>query len=466
MIEKKSKVLIVEDDEGLRTQYRWLLSEREVFVAGTRAEAVEIFSRERPTVVIADLGLPPDPDGATEGLAALENFLAIARTTKVIMVTGNENKEHAVKAVAAGAYDFLKKPVDPELLKLTVDRALRLFDLEEENRRLAASHGAHAASGIVAASPQMLKVLRDTEKLAKTDIAVLILGESGTGKELLAQAIHEMGARRAKPFVAINCAAIPEGLLEAELFGHERGAFTGAVRQSIGKIESANGGTLFLDEVGDIPMAMQVKLLRFLEDQIIERVGGRQKIRIDVRIVCATNQNLSDMIAAGTFREDLFFRINEVSLIVPPLRERQGDIPLLAKFFLRKYAGEFNRPLKGFSQDAVDALAAYSWRGNVRELENRVKRAAVMSEEAVIRAADLDLVAPEDAVSYNLQEARKLAERGVIERALAHVNGNLSKAASLLGVSRPTLYNLIEDHGVTSHRSRELYAEPKKGSKE
>jgi two-component system NtrC family response regulator len=464
MTEAKTKILILEDDEGLRTQYRWLLSHREVFAAEDRAQAVEIFSREHPPVVIADLGLPPDPDGATEGLAALENFLEILPTAKVIVVTGNENREHALRAVASGAYDFLKKPVDPELLKLTVDRALRLFELEEENRRLVALSPASSAGGIIAGSPQMLKVLRDAEKMAKTDIAVLLLGESGTGKELLAQAIHRMGTRSAKPFIAINCAAIPEGLLEAELFGHEKGAFTGAVRQTIGKIESANGGTLFLDEIGDIPIAMQVKLLRFLEDQVIERVGGRQQIRIDVRIVCATNQNLAEMIAAGTFREDLFFRINEISLLLPPLRERQGDVALLAKYFLRKYATEFGRSFKGFSTDALEALARHSWRGNVRELENKVKRAAVMAEGSVVRAADLDIVAPETPPLLNLHEARRLVEREVIERALVHAGGNISKAATLLGVSRPTLYNLIDEHAIPAHRSRDLYTEQAKGS--
>jgi len=465
MTTQQAKVLILEDDEGLRTQYRWLLSHYDVYVAGDRAEAVAIFARERPAIAIADLGLPPDPDGATEGLKAVSEFLDLSPTAKVIVVTGNDNREHAVKAVASGAYDFLKKPVDPELLKLTVERALRLSELEDENRRLSVLAAGSSVAGIVGSSPQIQKVMRDIEKLAKTDIAILILGESGTGKELLALAAHQMSRRAAKPFVAINCAAIPEGLLEAELFGHERGAFTGAVRQNIGKIESANGGTLFLDEIGDIPMAMQVKLLRFLEDQVIERVGGRQRIKIDVRILCATNKNLAELIAAGTFREDLFYRINEISLHVPALREREGDIVVLANHFLRKYGKEFGRTFRRFSSDAVEAMLAYPWRGNVRELENRVKRAAVMTEGDIVRGADLDFVATGGAASLNLQEARRGAERNVVDRALAQADGNISKAAALLGVSRPTLYNLIEELGIVAQHARDLQPVREKGRK-
>ena len=465
MTVQKAKILILEDDEGLRTQYRWLLSHYDVHVAGDRAEANAIFAREMPIVAIADLGLPPDPDGATEGLQAVSDFQSISPTSKVIVVTGNDNREHAVKAVASGAYDFLKKPVDPELLKLTVERALRLFELEEENRRLSMMAGRSSVAGIVGASPQISRVLRDVEKLGKTDIAILILGESGTGKELLALALHQMSSRKAKPFVAINCAAIPDGLLEAELFGHERGAFTGAVRQAIGKIESANGGTLFLDEIGDMPLATQVKLLRFLEDQVIERVGGRQRIKINVRIVCATHQNLGELISAGSFREDLLYRINEVSISLPPLRDREGDVILLANYFLRRYAKEFGRPSLRFSPEAIEAMSAHPWRGNVRELENRVKRAAVMAEGVAVRAADLDLAAPDKVASLNIQDARRFAERGVIDRAMAQANGNISKAAALLGVSRPTLYNLIEDHGIAVHHARDLHIAHDKGRK-
>jgi two-component system NtrC family response regulator len=464
MTEQKQKVLILEDDEGLRTQYRWLLAAHTVFVAGTRADAVEIFKKECPIVVIADLGLPPDPDGASEGLAAVDNFLGHAPVAKVIVVTGNENREHAVRAIASGAYDFLKKPIDPELLKLTVDRAIRLFALEEENRRLV-SLTPPSAAGIIGSSPQMLKLLRDVERLAKTDIAVLILGESGTGKELLALAMHRMSPRASKPFVAINCAAIPEGLLEAELFGHERGAFTGAVRQSIGKIESANGGTLFLDEIGDIPMSMQVKLLRFLEDQIIERVGGRQRIKINVRIISATNQNLTEKIADGSFREDLFYRINEISLFAPPLRERQGDIAVLANYFLRRYCTEFKRNIRRFSAEAMRALLMHEWRGNVREMENRVKRAVVMCEGDVISPADLDFAPARAGMRLNLQEARRTAERTVIDQALAEAMGNVSKAAALLGVSRPTLYDLIDDHGIAIKQLRDPQLEHAKDEK-
>jgi two-component system NtrC family response regulator len=444
----RATILVLDDDEGVRTQYRWLLSQHKVVCSGTRAEAVDLFERERPAVAIVDLGLPPDPDGATEGLATVEQLLQIAPDAKIIVVTGNENREHAVKAIALGAYDFFRKPVDPDLLGLIVDRALGVYELEQENRRLAAMAPQSPIAGIVGSSPQMLKVLRDVERISKTDIAVLLLGESGTGKELVAQAVHRLGVRATKPFIAINCAAIPESLLEAELFGHEKGAFTGAIKQTIGKIESANHGTLFLDEIGDIPLAMQVKLLRFLEDQVVERVGGRQQIKIDVRIVCATNQDLVKLIAEGKFREDLFYRINEIALQIPPLRERQGDAVLLANYFLRRYGAQFSRAFKGFTPDAVSAIREHRWRGNVRELENRVKRAAVMSEGPLVSAVDLDLAAPQAVFSLDLREARRRAEREAIEMALAQTDGNISKAAKLLGVSRPTVYDLVQEHGV------------------
>ncbi|HEX3810919.1 MAG TPA: PEP-CTERM-box response regulator transcription factor [Rhizomicrobium sp.] len=462
MTETKAKVLILEDDEGLRTQYKWLLSQYQVFVAGDRKEALDVFEREQPTVAIADLGLPPHPDDATEGLAAVEGFLSLAPQAKIIVVTGNDNRNHAVRAVATGAYDFLKKPVDPELLKLTVDRALRLFDLEQENVRLLALAPQSFAAGIVGSSPQILEVLRHAEKISKTDIAVLILGESGTGKELLAQAIHRMGVRANKPFIPINCAAIPDALLEAELFGHEKGAFTGAIKQTIGKIESANGGTLFLDEIGDIPLPMQAKLLRFLEDQVIERVGGRQRIKINTRILCATHRNLVEMIAQGSFREDLYYRINEISLSMPPLRERAGDAIVLANFFLRKYGAEFGRAFKGFSPDALQALKVHTWRGNVRELENKVKRAAVMSDSSVVSAKDLDLAVTGVTAIPTLRDARRMAEREVIEHALLQTDGTISKAASLLGVSRPTLYDLMSEHGLAANRAKDIYAEAAK----
>lgn len=453
MSEPKRGILVLEDDEGLRSQYRWLLSDYRVFEAGDRGAAKDIASRERPGIAIVDLGLPPDPDGATEGLAAVNDLLEAVPETKVIVVTGNEAREHASRAIAAGAYDFFQKPADPDLLKLIVGRAARLYELEQENRRLAASAPQTQVTGILGNSAPMQKVLRDIERLAKTDITILITGESGTGKELVADAIHGLSARRAKPFVAINCAAIPEGLLEAELFGHEKGAFTGAIRQTIGKIESANGGTLFLDEVGDIPLATQVKLLRFLEERVIERVGGRQSIRINTRVLSATNQDLAKLIAEERFREDLFYRINEITIALPPLRERTGDGLLLANFFLRKYAKEYGRSFRGFSNAAANAIRKHPWRGNVRELEGRVKRAAVMAEGSVVQSADLDLAESVGERTLDLREARARAERETIELALAEVSGNISKAAGLLGISRPTLYDLLDQHGLLPPRA-------------
>jgi two-component system NtrC family response regulator len=449
MSESRATILVLDDDEGIRTQYRWLLSQHKILTAGDRAQAVELVERDRPAIAIVDLGLPPDPDGATEGLATVEQLVKIAPETKIIVVTGNENREYAVKAIACGAYDFFRKPVDPDLLGLIVDRALGVYELEQENRRLIAMAPQSPIAGIVGSSQEMLRVLRDVERVAKTDIAVLLLGESGTGKELIAHAIHRMGVRANKPFVAINCAAIPDSLLEAELFGHEKGAFTGAIKQTIGKIESANFGTLFLDEVGDIPIAMQVKLLRFLEDQVIERIGGRQQIKIDVRIVCATNQDLPKLIKEGRFREDLFYRINEIAINIPPLRERHGDAVVLGNFFLKRYGAQFSRAFKGFMPDALAAMRQHEWRGNVRELENRVKRAAVMSEGPLVSARDLDLTAPEAVRTLDLREARRRAERDAIEMALAQAEGNISRAAKLLGVSRPTLYDLVQEHGIS-----------------
>jgi two-component system NtrC family response regulator len=462
MSEPAASIILVEDDEGLRSQYRWLLSEYRVLEAGDRASAKEIVRREHPALAIVDLGLPPDPDGASEGLAAVLELLELAPETKIVVVTGNESREHASRAIASGAYDFFQKPADPELLKLIVGRAARLHELEMENRRLAASLSQIAVDGILGDSAPMQKVLRDIERLARTDITVLITGESGTGKELVADAVHRLSARAGKPFVAINCAAIPEGLLEAELFGHEKCAFTGAIKQTIGKIESANGGTLFLDEVGDIPLTTQVKLLRFLEERVVERVGGRQSIRIDTRVLSATNQDLAKLISEGRFREDLFYRINEIAIALPPLREREGDGLLLAKYFLRKYAKEFDRTFRGYSNDAAAAIRQHPWRGNVRELEGRVKRAAIMGDGAVVTAADLDLAQPETDRSLNLRDARKRAERETITLALAEAEGNISKAAGLLGVSRPTLYDLLDEHGISTPRES-LSAQALKG---
>ncbi|HXR86288.1 MAG TPA: PEP-CTERM-box response regulator transcription factor [Stellaceae bacterium] len=449
MKDTKLSILVVEDDDGLIRQYRWALADCEVVVASNRENAIAEFRRVRPPVVILDLGLPPEPETVREGMITLEAILAAVPGTKIIVATGQENHEAALRAVALGAYDFYEKPVDVDLLRHMVERAAKLADLESENRRLLELAPRSPIDGIVAASPQMARALRAIEKIAPTDVAVLLLGESGTGKEVLAQAIHRLSPRAKKPFVAINCAAIPETLLESELFGHEKGAFTGAVKQTIGKIESASGGTLFLDEIGDVPLAMQVKLLRFLQDQVVERIGGHRPIQVDVRIICATNQNLDELMANGKFREDLYYRLNEVRMVVPPLREREGDAILLATFFLKKFNAQFNRKLKGFGSDALAAIATHPWRGNVRELENRVKRAVVMADGAAISAADLELAAAElPDGSLDLREARARAERGVVQMALAQTNGNLSRASKLLGISRPTLYGLLEGLGL------------------
>jgi two-component system NtrC family response regulator len=449
MSEGKASILVVEDDEGLRRQYRWSLSQYRVALAGTRQEAQELLGRERPAVAIVDLGLPPDPDGASEGLATLQDILGASPDTKVVIVSGNELRENALKAVAAGAYDFCQKPIDIDVLALIIDRAVRLHQLERENRELAQSATRSPMDGIIGDSPQIQKIFRSIERIAQTDVSVLLLGESGTGKELFAQAIHRLSPRASKPFVAINCAAIPETLLESELFGHEKGAFTGAVKQTIGKFESANHGTLFLDEIGDLPLATQVKLLRFLQNQVIERIGGRQEIRVDARIICATNQDLDQLMKEARFREDLYYRLNEVSIRVPALREREGDAVVLANFFLRKFNAQFRRHLKGLTSDAVVAIKENPWRGNVRELENRMKRAVVMAEGAVVTASDLELGSPLEAQTpLNLRDARRRAEREAVQVALAQAGGNMSQAARLLGISRPTLYDLVEELGI------------------
>jgi two-component system, NtrC family, response regulator len=442
-------LLIVDDDTGLLRQLRWAFSDHKVYSAGTREEAINIVKKEPVPIAIVDLGLPPDPDGASEGLGTLAEILAIAPATKVIIATGNDTREHALRAIALGAFDFYQKPIDIDVLQLIVGRAERMFELEAENRRLNEAVSASPIDSIIASSPEMLRVLRSIEKIAPTDVAVLLLGESGTGKELLARAIHKSSGRTRAPFVPINCAAIPETLLESELFGHEKGAFTGAMKQNIGRIESADRGTLFLDEIGDVPLPMQVKLLRFLQDQIVERVGGRKPVQVDVRIACATNQDLGKMMAEGRFREDLYYRLNEVTVRVPPLRERLGDAVVLASFFLRRFASEYARPMRGFGSGALAAIKDYAWPGNVRELENCVKRAVVMADGPLLAAADLGLPAPgEEAQSLGIRAACARAEREVLQLALAQAGSNLSKAAKLLGISRPTLYDLMQQHQI------------------
>ena len=443
------KLLLVEDDAGLRSQLRWALDDHDVFVAGDQNEALAVVRKEVPQVVILDLGLPPDPDGATEGLATLKAIQAVHPEIKVIVSSGNEEKENALKAIELGAYDFYPKPVDIDTLKMIIDRAIQLSTLESEYRKLAQGKVASPLNGVIAASPAMLKVCRTVERVAKSDVNVLLTGESGTGKEVLAQAIHEIGPRANKPFVAINCAAIPENLLESELFGHEKGAFTGAIKRTIGKVEQADGGTLFLDEIGDMPIALQAKMLRFLQDRAFERVGGRAPIEVDVHVVSATNRNLERMIEEETFRGDLFYRLNDLTIEIPPLRDREGDAVLLARFFMNKYSKEFSRSLKGFSESALAAIGSHQWPGNVRELESKVKRAIIMADEKFIDLEDLGIPeAVSETVFPTLRQVRESAERDIILRALAHTKNNVSVAAKLLGVSRPTLYDLISNLGL------------------
>lgn len=442
-------LLIADDDAGLLRQLRWAFSDHKVYCASTRQEAVDLVREHPIPVAIVDLGLPPDPDGASVGLAILTEILALAPATKVIIASGNETREHALRAIALGAYDFYQKPIDIDVLQLIVSRAEHMFDLEAENRRLLETATASPIDGIIANSSEMLRVLRTVEKIAPTDVTVMLRGESGTGKELFAHAIHKLSARASERFVPINCAAIPETLLESELFGHEKGAFTGAIKQTIGKIESADRGTLFLDEIGDVPLPMQVKLLRFLQDQVVERIGGRKQVQVDVRIVCATNQDLDQMMADGRFREDLYYRLNEVTVRLPPLRERLSDAVVLASSFLRRFAAEYGRSVRGFGSDALAAIKDHPWPGNIRELENRVKRAVVMTDGPLLSAADLGLSAfGEEPQSLAIRDARARAEREVLQLALAQAGSNLSKAAKLLGVSRPTLYDLMQQHQV------------------
>jgi two-component system NtrC family response regulator len=447
-------LLIVEDDEGLQRQLKWAYEGYRVLLAGDRDAALEAVRQHEPAVVTLDLGLPPDPDGTTEGFAILAEILSIKPDTKVIVASGHGARESALRAIAMGAYDFYRKPVDIDELGLIVARAFHLHGIEAENRRLeaVAGEGATVLGSIISASPEMLKVTRTVERVAPADVSVMLLGASGTGKELLARAVHEKSPRAAKAFVAINCAAIPENLLEAELFGYERGAFTGAVRTTPGKIELAQGGTLFLDEVGDIPLPLQVKLLRFLQERVIERIGGRTAIPVDVRIVCATHQNLDLMTAQGRFREDLYYRLAEMVVKIPALSERAGDAVLLARHFVNRFARELSRPVAGLAPDAVAAIDAYAWPGNVRELENRLKRAVIMADVKLIGALDLDLpgLAEDAPQAVNLRAAREVADRRAIRQALARTENNISGAAKLLGVSRPTLYDLLKQYQLSA----------------
>lgn len=450
MTNEKPKLLIVEDDLGLQRQLRWAYEDYDVIAAPDRASALDALRAHEPAVATLDLGLPPDPDGTSEGFATLTDMLALKPDMKVIVASGHGARESAMHAIAAGAYDFYHKPVDIDELGLIVRRAFHLHGIEADNRRLADAAGSPSAlGGLITAAPEMMKVARTIERVAANNVAVMLLGASGTGKELLARGLHE-ASRRKGAFVAINCAAIPENLLEAELFGHEKGAFTGAIKTTEGKIELAQGGTLFLDEVGDIPLPLQVKLLRFLQERVIERIGGRKPIPVDTRIVCATHQNLEAMIADGRFREDLYYRLAEIVIRIPALKERPGDAALLARAFLERFAREMGRPVTGFAADALAAIDAWGWPGNVRELENRVKRAVIMADGKRVTAADLDLEAAEaDADPISLRAVREAADRTALRRALARTDGNISGAAKLLGISRPTLYDLLKSYEMS-----------------
>ena len=449
MKNSKKKLLVVEDDKGLQSQLRWAFDEFEVTIAGDRAEALNQARRIEPNVVLLDLGLPPDPGGVTEGLATLSEILSLTPATKVIILTGDDNYANAVKSIALGAYDFHQKPADPQILALLVDRAYHVNALELENRRLQNHNLSMPLMGIITSSPQMLKVCRTIEKIAPSDITTLILGASGTGKELCARALHELSPRASHSLVAINCAAIPANLLESELFGYEKGAFTGAVKQTPGKIEYADKGTLFLDEIGDLPIELQAKLLRFLQERVVEHIGGRKEIRVDTRIICATHQNLQDLISKGLFREDLYYRISEIVLDIPSLKEREGDTTLLAKSFLNRWSKEYNSSAKSFSTEAIAAMAAYDWPGNVRELESRVKRGVIMADGSQISSKDLELANSEkEAIPQSLKVVREKAEYTSVLRAMSYANQNVTEAANVLGITRPTLYKLLERMGI------------------
>ena len=442
--QEEQRVLLVEDDVGLQKQMRWALSPHEVDVVGSRAEAITKITASKPyQVVILDLGLPPDENSASEGLKALDEILNLAPQTKVIVASGNVERANAVKAVAQGAFDFIAKPVDSDILKIIIDRAIRMRTLEEENRQLR-EQSARATDGLVFGSEKMSQIAQVLDRVGPMDVSVMLIGETGTGKEVLARALHRLSPRNSKPFVAINCASIPENLLESELFGHEKGAFTGAIKRTHGKFEMADNGTLFLDEIGDMPLPLQAKLLRFLQERRLERVGGRESITVNVRLVTATNQKLEKLIAEGRFREDLYYRINDVRIDLPALRERDGDPVLLAQYFLNGFNKAYSKHISGFTEDALAALSAHSWPGNVRELENRVKRAVIMAENKRITARDLDLgdvkVGERD---LNLRKEVARVEKRLAAEALALSDGNISKAAKLLGVSRPHFYSLI-----------------------
>lgn len=448
---ERKTLLMVEDDLGLQKQMKWCFEQYELVFATDFDSAIAQLRRFEPKVVTLDLGLPPDPANASVGLAILQEIITLSPQTKVIVVTGNDDKANAVKAVGMGAYDYYQKPMDPDTLGLIVERAFKLSELEDENRKLLALKQNSPLQGLVGISDAMLRICRTVEKIAPADISAMLLGESGTGKEVLARAIHNLSNRSNERFVAINCASIPDNLLESELFGYEKGAFTGAVKQTPGKIETADKGTLFLDEIGDMPMPLQAKLLRFLQEKTIERIGGREEINVDVRIISATHQDLDSLIQQSLFREDLYYRLSEFVIDIPALRDRDGDAVVIARTFLSRFAEEFGKDVKGFTDEAIKAIAAFKWPGNIRELENRVKRSVVMADNSLVSSLDLGLMAKddEDSLPFNLKDAREQVERSLILRALAHAENNVSKAAELLGVTRPTLYTMLGKYDIT-----------------
>lgn len=449
--EKSRALLIVEDDLALQKQIKWSLDRFDSVTANDRESALVQLRKSTPAVVTMDLGLPPDADSVSEGFKLLEQIMAFDPDIKVIVLTGQNDQANALRAVAMGAYDFLAKPFEPEVLNLTVERAFRLFELQAENRRLRELHRPDALTGLMTRDPEMMRICRTIEKVANSNATVMLLGESGTGKEVLARGLHQASPRRAGKFVAINCAAIPENLLESELFGYEKGAFTGAAKMTLGKIETANGGTLMLDEIGDLPFPLQAKLLRFLQERTIERLGGRQEIAVDVRIVCATHQDLKALSKESRFREDLYYRLAEIVVNIPPLRDRVGDPALLAHAFVRRFAQEQSRSSMSLAEEAVRAVELHPWPGNIRELENCIKRATIMADGNQITSDDLglkNLALDQIDSSLDLRLIRDAAEKKAIVAALGRVNGNMVKAADLLGVSRPTLYDLMHRLGL------------------
>ncbi|MCZ6666717.1 MAG: PEP-CTERM-box response regulator transcription factor [Gammaproteobacteria bacterium] len=443
----KRKLLVVDDDPGLQKQLRWCFEDYNVTVVGDREAALAVIKAKKIPVVTLDLGLPPDEANASEGLQALGEILALAPKTKIVVVTGNDDRDVAVKAVAQGAYDFYEKPIDPDVLRLIVERAHALSALEAENERLSQQSNAPLA-GVIAGSEIMQDLCRRIEKIGPTNTTVMLLGESGTGKEILARALHDLSDRAGNAFIAINCAAIPENLLESELFGYEKGAFTGANKRTKGKLEFADSGTLFLDEIGDLPAPLQAKLLRFLQERVIERVGGREEIAVDTRVICATHKDLPALIETGEFREDLYYRVTELAVPIPPLRDRIGDALLIARALLVKYGDIHRGRIKDFSSSAIAAIEAYKWPGNVRELENRVKRAIIMAEGKIIEAPDLELEVQDIDAVMTLKQAREHAEAIAIRKAVAVADGQVGVAAEMLGVSRPTVYHLIKKYKI------------------